>query len=341
MFHFTFFLLCSYCLVESIENFSMMDVLSERLCPYADYCSRNATYQISPDLDDRFMLCCDDCSCSADCWKRGNCCPDKEAIYQKEPIETCETTLRSAGNAIGNYIDKPQYFVIKDCPDTTDPIAIKCRGELKSSLAEISWVTDKHTNTIFNNKYCAICHGVEDYSSWDIETNCLEVIDGQHSLSSVVRQIIDECSLTVVPPKDENHMNNICLMPEISKCNITGEWKIYNQSLEQACNSFKQIYVHEFRDNFPREVVYGNVFCFLCNSPSDRVTNRLCTSPSKTLSIINKLGHSGILNFREIETATNTGVYGGHGQDPVCDIDEIFDPFQVFTICTFFYLKSY
>ena len=331
MYHLTIFLFCSYYVAESEESFDVVNtvkLLSDSLCPYADYCSSNATNEIIPGLADRVVPCCGECSCSKDCWKRGNCCPDKGRVSMKEPIETCETTLRSAGNTIFNEKHKPRYFVIKDCPDTLDATAIKCRGELKSSLDDIIWVTDKHTNTIFNNKYCAICHGVEDYSPWDIETNCLEVIDGQHSLSSVVTQIIDKCSLTVVPPKNENHINNICLMPEISQCNMTGEWEIYNQSLEQACNSFKQIYVHESKDR-SRKVVYGNVFCFLCNSPNERVANRLCSSQSNKQLTVIQFVHTGILNFRDIETATTARAYGGQGHDPVCGSDEISDPFQV------------
>lgn len=51
-----------------------------------------------------------------------------------------------------------------------------------------------------------------------------------------------------------------CIHPsyQISSCNVTGLWPVYNESIAQACRSF--IDPFNFR--------YQNHFCYLCNTDS-------------------------------------------------------------------------
>ena len=307
-------------------NLGVLEVPSfYNLCPFTEFCRSNATNNYQGNL---ITPCCGYCSCADDCWKRGNCCPDKEDTLRKEPLESCETSLRSSGNTSDTGIGEPHYYVVTTCQNrAADKLAQKCRGELLSTFDDLIWVTDRRTNVIFNNKYCAICHSVEHYNPWTMETNCMKAMNGQTSLKEVVRQVLDECSVTVVPPKNEDHMDKVCMIPEITHCNKTGEWEAYDQALETACSSFTQIYIDENRDGSSR-VVYGNIYCYLCNSQNDRMVRKLCTLGTKLLSV-DLPEFKGVLEFREIERIMETGAHHESERGPVCTLDAIKDPFQV------------
>ena len=321
------FITFSGCLVGSFASVTR-DVTEDRslykLCPYTDYCTRNATNKLE---DHTKQPCCGYCSCADDCWKRGNCCMDKGKLTAKQPLESCEAvSLKRSGHQITNTANTEwQYYVINSCPTKDDALAEKCRGELQSSLEDFIWVTDRRTNKIYNNKHCAVCHGVVDYTPWQIATHCTEALNGQNSPNEVVNRIIDECRLTAVPPSMEDHTDNVCLIPEITQCNVTGQWEVYDQALETACNSFSQIYLEEKLFGTP---VYSNVYCFLCNSQYPLVWD-ICTSTAGTKRN-SPNGFMGILDFTEINRVKAIGANDELRQDPVCTVDEIKDPFQVF-----------
>ena len=228
------------------------------LCPYTDYCTSNATAKLE---DDALMPCCGYCSCTDDCWRRGNCCPDKLNIIPKQPIETCETVLvkSSIEHHIGNSADVLRFFVTKSCPTAESDLADMCRGKVQSSLEDFTWVTDRRTNKIYNNKHCAECHGVVDYTPWQLSTDCTEAMNGQHSPNEIVNNIIKNCSLVVIPPLSTEEYMSRCFQPEITKCNMTGNWQTPDKDIENACSSISQNYLETF---FGWTTVYKNVYCF-------------------------------------------------------------------------------
>ena len=298
------------------------DMSLYQLCPYTDYCTSNTTNK----LDDHTKTpCCQYCSCADECWKRGNCCPDKRKTTAKQPIESCEAVLvkRNAHRNIGDTV--PRFYVTKGCPTKDDPLAEKCRGELQSSLEDFIWVTDRRTNKIYTNKHCAKCHGVEDYTPWQISTDCAEALNGQNSPNDVVNHIIEHCSLLVVSPSTENYMNQ-CFEPEITQCNMTGDWETHDEALETACNSFSQSYI---REHLFRTKVYSNVYCFLCNSRRDDVWD-VCNSYAALNTRSDGRGFTGILDFTAIESVKEDRSNNVLGHGPVCAIDEVQDIFQVF-----------
>ena len=322
------FLYCFGCLVGIIipDTTGMEGGTSlYELCPYNDYCTSDAIHHLE---DDKKAPCCGYCSCADDCWKRGNCCPDKQKIIERQPLETCDAALVKP-SAYRHHITNtdPQYYVIKSCPKKDDALAEQCREELQSALEDFIWVTDRRTNRIYNNKHCAICHGVESYTPWQISTDCIGALNGQISPNDVVNHIIDKCSLTVVPPGTNDNTGQ-CLMPEYTKCNLIVDWVVYDQAMENACNNFSQIYIEE---NTYRTKVYKNIYCFLCNSPRDKLVRDVCISYAASRERTGKLGFTGLLDFEGIERAKEFGATDELGHGPVCDIDEIKDPFKVFT----------
>ena len=302
------------------------------LCPYTDYCTSNETKLLQ---DTTQTPCCGHCSCADDCWKRGNCCVDKQTIIAKQPLESCDPVLVNRPDT--NYIFKyeignqvPRYYITKSCPTEDDPLEEKCSGKLQSSIEDFIWVTDNLTSRIYNNQHCAKCHGVNVYTPWPISTDCIEALNGLNSPMDALNYILSNCSLSVVPPSMEVNTGR-CIVPEITHCNFTGEWETYDQALESACNSFSQIYLDE---SWLPTRIYRNVYCFLCNSRQDLRVRDVCTSYDETNIRSGRPGFTGILDYRWMETVKEIDTSDTHQPGPVCAIDEISDPYQVLIILT-------
>ena len=294
------------------------------LCPNTDYCSRNATNKLE---DQTITSCCMHCTCAEDCWERGICCPDKQ-LLDKQPIEPCTRVAIGSDQAA-----QWGYHVTKTCPsDASDGVlATRCSGNQPASIEDLTWVTDKHTNKIYSNKHCALCNGVTEYSLWQIVTNCYETMNGQDSPDEVIKSVLDECELTLEPPSNEDHTDNLCLIPSISTCNVTGQWQLYDEALEAACKDFQQIYVME--RPYPT-ILYRNIYCFLCNAHLPLIVDE-CPNIELLYSQRSGVGagFTGILDFTAIQEKTAAETNPG----PVCAINEILDTFQVFLI---FYLYN-
>ena len=291
------------------------------LCPYTNYCTRNATKRLD---EDNKTPCCDFCSCTDDCWERGNCCLDKHNIVSRQPLTSCvDITGRKMFH--GTPRSLPQYYVIQRCPTLNDTLTEKCSGNHQSSLNDFMWVTDVHTNKIYNNKYCAACHGVVNFTQWHVATDCLVSMDGQTSLIDALDYVINTCTLFNVPLNNGEEQINRCFVPDFSFCNETGKWQINDPALESACRSFEQLYHHE-ENSF--NYFFRNVYCFLCNSePHDHEFNGICDA--KISSFPKTLGFTAILDYTAVEKAIATRADGA----PVCPSDEIGDPFQVLVLC--------
>ena len=284
------------------------------LCPYTDFCASNATNKLN---DKTKTQCCASCSCADNCWERGNCCKDKQISTARLPLETCEAT-----DVNGDKKKKWGYYVIKSCPLDQSPLAKKCSGEVKTSLEDSIWVTDRQTNKIYGNKHCAECHGVTDYDQWHLVTDCTEAMNGTDSPDEVVQAFMDQCSLTVKPQNAKDHTDNICIIPDITACNVTGLWKVYDKTIETGCNSFQQTYI--YGENVFKTALYRNVYCFLCNSPHQLIYD-IC-HPLNDRGRTDTQGFIGLIDFIRI---------GGQSEDKTstdCAVDEIKDPFQVLNV---------
>ena len=318
------------CCVESFDsNTTGAGVTSlDKLCPYTNYCTKNKTN--SRDNVEE-VPCCRNCFCGNNCWKRGDCCSDKENKTVKQPLESCEIVVVKHSPYYhptqfgGNFFQR--YFVIKSCPRKDDPLADKCSGNLQSYLEDYVWVTDKTTNDIYNNKHCAICNEVRNYSPWQVRTDCTEAMNGHNSPEAAVNYILKECEIIVGPPSMESHSDDICMVPDITQCNVTGQWESHDLALETACNNFNQIYLEE---KAWTTVAYRNVCCFLCNSPRGQHVPDICPNGAARPKFSNN-GFSGILDYRAFERVKETAANDVLGSDLVCAIDEIEDPVQVFS----------
>ena len=234
---------------------------------YTNFCNKNASSYIQ---DGRQAPCCRECSCNDDCWKRGNCCPDKIArdkglAYEHE---TCkDTQVSSAGITTANGLsqNRRRYFVTETCPETMedDFVKEKCTGIVAETLTDLLWVSDPDTNRIYRNKFCTKCHGIRKYQEWQISTNCLKLLLMENYTQNI--RAYPGCRLSVITP-NRNVFDNQCLVPDISTCNETGLWQTKDNITETLCNSHSLMFVKQY---MLHSRVYRNVFCFKCNSPQE------------------------------------------------------------------------
>ena len=288
--------------------------LTTTYCPYTDLCQSNA----SQLLKKKTSPCCDDCSCANDCWKKGNCCPDKHNATKQSPTTVCQTTLVKGTSDHDNF-DK--YWVVKKCPETTSnaTVAKKCKGKSLKSIKDYLWVSDPVTSRIYNNKWCADCYNVTKFVEWRASTECVQILNGKNLIDEK-GSLNNECNLIVVPPEGIDAANELCRKPDISKCNKTGQWMEYNDTLEKACEAFELLF---YEEHLFGQTVYKNVFCAMCNEPYKRPKDvgRVC----KPRVLRERTGHGGrffgLIDGRFYKQPKSRG--------DVCALDEVEDKFMV------------
>ena len=255
---------------------------------------------------------------------------DKQNINVKQPLESCVEILlkiREFGKRPENL---PRYYVIQRCPTPYDPLVDKCSGNHQSSLEDFIWVTDEHTNKIYNNKYCAECHGVVNYTYWQLATDCIDPMNGQMSREDAINRIIDSCSLSVLPPKSID-VHSKCLVG-----NVTGNWRTtYDQALETACNYSSHVYREGTRNS--AVTACDNVYCFLCSVETrDQIVQDVCMlerlTDREAAGRTRPDGFMAFLDFTTIEREKDKLTDSVFGQGPVCASDEIQDSFQVYIL---------
>ena len=134
-------------------------------------------------------------------------------------------------------------------------------------------MSDENGELIYQNKFCALCHHVANYVTWEFKPTC----SGDHvplfdSLDSVL--LSDGCQLELRTPA--NMSFSACVVPDYYRCNQTGLWRTYDADIDWACNAYHSEYF--YNDSSRREIVtYRNVFCYYCNTEVPEPTQPMCT----------------------------------------------------------------
>ena len=310
--------------IQPVGTEGLNPTLSE-LCPYNNYCHANASMVLNSDTE---VPCCRPCSCNDDCWKRGECCPDKEPPSTRPQLERCLDTIVIRRDLMDNYTFDgvnygiPRYYVIDSCPDLeTDVMTVmKCSGKSQETLDDITWVTGTENGKIYKNKFCAECNGVRSFINWDLVSNCHDITNAEKLKSGAI--IPKGCRLFVNPPDSMKDMStNLCILPSISQCNMTGKWDKYDNYIEEACEAFESPFLKKY---LLTSSVYRNVFCYLCNQQKwdekEDVCEPLTTYYSK------KLGSGEfivLLNQKAIREMFAEKL------EERCNLDEVYEPIQV------------
>ena len=154
------------------------------------------------------------------------------------------------------------------------------------------------TSHIFRNKYCAFCNDVDVLwiVNFRMEIQCAETMPVTYKgFLSTIRE--KKCNIFYRGPfRELNPAQNCSIIRyQISQCNETGLWPVYNETIKQACEAFID----------PFNFTYQNYFCYLCNSgdisPRD---SWYCSAPSDMIQDLSP-GFSMLLDINvlvEMET---------------------------------------
>lgn len=239
------------CLNADTRCMSRTNVLIPKYCVTGDYCAT--------------------CQCDDNCFKYGDCCPDKLIFSNQRPSEdyACVGQMTSSIANPLPEVTRYSYYMIKTCPtDIPNNIddELKCdNNDLKFSILYPP-VTVFETRETYKNQFCAICNDAVDYVTWSVGFSCTyeDVMNALKTVDDFSK--LPTCAVYYIPDTDMPVRECLPYIGE-SVCNATGSWPAYDNFTYQACNMYKNIFVNN-------GIVYKNLFCFTCNSnlpplPSD------------------------------------------------------------------------
>ena len=297
-------------------------------CPYTDLCQSPA--RLATNGSER-TSCCAQCSCDNDCWRLDNCCPDKDRskIHNIRTLP-CKSTLTKDfinDNGITSDIEPRTYKMEDTCPPNEVNITLKqkCQGYIKENLEDFVLVSDKQTGMIYQNRHCAECHGVTDYTQWSIRTSCYELLSQDRSFKSTL--ISDRCDIVnEVPSSEKAHAESFaCFIPDYSECNTTGLWEKYDSDIVAACKQYNWTYF-QIRELANRVKTYKNVFCFLCNMPSNvEIPSDHCIDIDDYLFRKERTAFQDLTLLLDMNA--NLGTTTQH--NTACQVDEVWDSYMV------------
>ncbi|XP_045188125.2 uncharacterized protein LOC123546002 [Mercenaria mercenaria] len=289
--------------------------------------------------------CCKPCNCDREtCLKTRSCCPDVlpnnyleytgivADIYEEsespmrventvEEIPMCEPTRLIPKGAV----DETNYYMISTCPRVTVAgLRMNCTRTYTKELQEFTDflpVYSHSTLSVYRNKYCALCNGVQqkDIKFWKLMLKCgKDMYKDINSQSEVISLVFADtvCDLHYQKPY-LNGLNTVQCESSISRCNVTGNWNQYDPDIEAGC----LIYRSEF---FYMDKKYQNIFCVLCNAEIPG-TNKCFYGEEGPPWSQDKLSFSGLLKL-ELTPASRHEDRDLASTHSKCSVDQIFNP---------------
>lgn len=274
--------------------------------------------------------CCESCSCNTStCHLENTCCLN--ALHSLPSVEESLSRFQMScklpqlkEDEETNASESVRMFT--RCQDNSDAfVRDRCEHPEKyDDLITQVPVVDSNTYFTYQNKYCALCNGVNDSNlvSWTARITC-QLIEYQAANSkSIVKDLRSApgCNIIfdvpVMSPRLPGYIKPTCV-ETISTCNVTGLWQRYDASIEAACHAYTTVYGGK----------YKNVFCLLCNSNDWSSLNMTCTSGPSPYS---PPSFSALL---VLPTDNNVG----DSTTTLCEEWEIYDPFTVILYFSVFF----
>ena len=295
--------------------------IGKALCPYSDYCQRKKVL----NYDFRLAPCCADCSCEDSCWETGNCCPDKEVIDKREPSQSChesivkKSKLSTDGNEISHGIWS--YYIIDYCPETEQNASVikKCNLTDIDHIEDYRWLSDNLSGNIYQNKFCAACHGRKNLTKWQLVTRCEAVLFANFSYMNSLL-LSDKCDIINREPNESTDaIYKRCIIPFYTRCNQTGLWTNYDPDIVWACNIYTSIFTVIVNTHAS---FYKNAFCYACNLPRIENAATMCMG---ILDSSNKLSFRILIDYDRTEDLGKKHLTA----NSECEMNEIRDPYMV------------
>ena len=306
---------------------SIVYTIGKSLCPYSDYCRRQKEFLPFPG----HHPCCEDCSCEDNCWETKTCCPDKEIIYTLDAVENCHVTIVKKRNktALYNGINNGvrAYRIIDKCPTTERNVSMinKCSLSDVTHISDYNWVSNFSTGKIYQNKFCAACHGETGLTEWRMEARCEDVLYSNFSnLKSLL--LSDKCDIINREPSgNADHPYKTCAIPLYSRCNQTGLWETYDQDIDWACNIHDALFL---RVTYDFIYLYKNAFCYTCNQRDNHSATTICKTDITIIRDTNAPVFSTLVDYTRDDYLEKYKP----ASDFACEVNEMFDPYLVCTI---------
>lgn len=218
---------------------------------------------------------CPKCSCDVTCFNDSNlhCCPD---VYFAHGVPKCRSI------DIINELEKQLnfYSLLDDCPSGSDKnLKEECsKSRTLYERLRLPPGTSKSSEFVFWNKYCAECHNASIFQPWHLFFDCEKATDFNY-LSSY-GEIIEKANKSgcfIAFQGEGERCTPVNPKQFITTCNVTGHWDTYDVTLDSACKSAY---------NLTYQQVFKNVFCYLCNIPTQvKVPMRdSCPLPSSPIA---------------------------------------------------------
>ena len=226
-------------------------------------CGGLARPPLPSNSSNNYISCCDQCSCShvAPADKH---CPNID-IQSTSTLQTCiYPQYKEYGQT--NLTAKHSYYMFTNCAtDFTDSDIInKCTSDQRDvDLFDIYlYAPVSHINKtiVYKNIYCAICNHEKESNvdSWEAYVFCNNGTPFMKTPSNY-RELLQELQSSQMCNIRFSHRSRHfekCNWGEYSRCNQTGYWTNYNQTIDHACNNYTSVYMGQYR----------NVFCYICNT---------------------------------------------------------------------------
>ncbi|XP_060595529.1 uncharacterized protein LOC132749690 [Ruditapes philippinarum] len=278
---------CVVIILASVCNASTQNVPSEmetftnvmlseakRLCPLANICGNNNLTD-ETKIETGKISCCEDCSCDANCSKRGDCCfpteAEKVALLDQRKQQECIASV-TLDLLPAEYTKYRFYYMTTSCPDEQDSgqnNTFDCGNVHVAPWGSLFPIYSKSTGKIYKNRACADCHGVRDGVEWFAYMNCKAVDKSQTRYLTVAENInpfsynsfSEYCQIYFTPTQTID--TEICFPDIIDTCTDT-EAMIPEMS-EMTSNDVIEACVNGVFAPFHSRYTYANAFCFLCN----------------------------------------------------------------------------
>ena len=309
---------------ENLDVTTFINSYGPTVCPYTNFCHTKATETLN---NDTHMPCCLPCSCEENCWRIGNCCPDRNVTDFEFPELKCIDTMvkrRANDNSLyaGYTVGIQRYRVKDSClgSENNETLIKLCTEDDKTTIEKYTWVSEKSSGRIFQNRYCALCNNVTDFVEWQIRTRYWPTLFS--NISQLLKSIFSDHSvLTTEVPVIQLKLAEMyrCLIPQVSKCNESGLWRHFDETIVRACEMYESPI---FIPDHIRIYTYKNIYCYICNVEFVRIDNTVCAN----WEIESKdIGHdfSALIDFRRFQQDHE------ETNNAVCHVEEVYDMFMV------------
>lgn len=290
---------------------------------------------------------CSPCQCDINCTLFQDCCPDVAMETDRNEISvsltsnetnvmSCEMTelldveydeqkddektRRESVRRAGHF--SHSYFMVSRCPPTFSGDAQQCHNN--GALSPVTAAGSGSTLT-FRNAHCARCHQVLDTTPWNVHISCQVTtnLKSVHTPREIIMMSLSQsdCSVSYVPPSQSQPRQCHSRPAIISTCNVTGKWTKRDFFLERACHNY-------LTPKLVEDVLYKNVFCFMCNHDDEPATQMLLTSCQKELQ---RPDSALELTIRHLDVATVEEASPRFGSVPykLCGRQGIYDSHEV------------